>query len=536
MADSASAVDEPAPFVVTVREWIQRELPHIQVPDDITLADILTGNAVPIFEHLVARVVAPKRAVQLRSSMLLENEQLWSEENGDDVDVTTSNDHAKKMEQLEKEAKEYEKEIESLRNRLSKASHKQQRQGRLGVDEPQLREALVDAYVENIDAGAEICEKYGEVLRSKATPSGSSSSSSQIDAEKVVVELRRIGDDARAIMGINTVEKVGVDYAKLRVTKLNADIEELCTRYKLEDISNAMQQIAAEPNDEPSSPLQLGHEHLPIPVVSNHLTDSAEEFAKRISSKLQDDYLRLFANSQLLAEDGNEGERKKINFPDREVEEEEEEDTSLENARTALKELDKTLSELTTGSRARISRCVRETKELDAKQLTPLQDLVERAHLAQKTRGDSDIKGLVSAKLKALDLNGVEKVQCDLGVDKLQKKLMDEVLATENGSEKTHHAKNLQRLVARAKREEETRSEIEEIAAHKLVPLLEKALAAALHAKEKTVPAARAEVDMAAKVDAFIAARVSSSPSGKTKHSSRAGGAGSSLSGISNFL
>lgn len=532
MATSPSVISEPAPFVVAVRDWIQRELPHIQIPDDITLGDILTGNAVPIFEHLVARVVAPKRAVQLRSSMLLENEHLWSEEkthknangNGNAAPAnsnTNSNDNElKKMEQLEKEAEEYEKEIEVLRARLTKASRKQQRKGRFGVDEPQLREALVDAYVQDIDAGVTICEKYGEVLRSKAKPHASSSTSSQMDAEKVVLELRKIGDDARAIMGINTVEKVGVDYAKLRVTKLNADIEDLCKRYKLEDVSNAIQKIAAEPSAaNPSSPSKLGTAptattKLNADDKNSQLADSAEAFAKRISDKLQDDYLRLFAESEKLPEiaDTTYVERKpRVDILDDDDQKEgESKDQSLENARTALKELDKTLSELTTGSRARISRCVRETKELDSKDLAPLQTLLERAHVAQKVRGDSDIKGLVSAKLKALDLNGVETSECDLGVHTLEVNLMQQVHNTKHAAEKGYHTKNMQRLAARAKREEESREEIEEIASSKLVPLLEKALSAALHAKDKTVPSAGAEVDLAAKVDAFIAARVSS--------------------------
>ncbi len=527
MDDPVPEQPELSPLVPAFRAWIERELPAVYIPDDATLDALLSGNGADVWRNVIQRVVSPKHAAQLRAAL-----QLHIDDDDDDNDEADDDElwDQDELLKLEREAIEAEQEIEVLRNRIVEASRKPDII-RLGVNEVELRAALVEAVVETLDVGTETCQKYSYFL--KSMKNRDSLSDAPDSADQAVSRLRAIVVDARTAVKHGHQHdpeaedgvKVDIKNAKAKVAKLNADLEEFCTTYSLDDVANAVHQLAVDATLEEA----FDEENLKSAIIANDpVPETTEEFEKRLSNQLQDEYLALFASSERSSTDeASIPEKRRLDFDGAEEEKGEEPTTAVGTvieglqdpetsrefklAASALDSLDRTLSELTTGSRERISRALREAKQIDITLLAPLKPQLETAYKTQIRRLEWDIDALDKAQqVDLLDLSEPRpcaRTWTDLKVNEMENALVEKIRQLQNATERNETRNVMTQLAGRAMKEQERKEIIEEKAKKQLVPMLEKAANAARHTHERTVQAAAAEVAVAVKVDAFVAAR-----------------------------
>ena len=532
---------EPTPQVVAFRSWIERELPSVEIPDDATLDGLLSGNGEEIWQHLIDRVVAPKHAIQLRSAMQLELDDNFDNDDDDDVIARWEDGE---LALLESQAMQIENHIDELRARIVESSQKRDI-ARLGVSESELRNALINAIVETLDAGTQSCEKYSSFLddirkHDDAIANMPDSEQGAFDSlRKLMLDTRAVMNDAKnnhnnelsksvATTSSDEREKRKEEMKKTaeRVAQLNADLENLCNSYSLDDVAKAVRQLAIDATLHEA----FDEDKLNSVIKANDpISESTEEFAKRISNQLQDEYLALFASSEPSSSNENTSEspeKRRLEFEDEDEEEEPVIDVvgnvivglddpyasrEVKLSTNALDSLDRTLSELTTGCRDRISRALREAKQIDITLLAPLKPELEAAYKTQIRRLEWDVGELERAQhVDLMDL--AEPRPCaitwtNLRVNEMEKKLVERIWQFQNDTEFDEMREVMTTLTKRAMKVQERKENVDEKAKKSLLPMLEKAAIAARHTHERTVPAAASEVAVAAKVDAFISAR-----------------------------
>lgn len=453
-----------------LQDWITKELPGVEVPDPATIDALLAGNGAAVFAHLVARVVSPRRAALLRAHLRLQPIASSAPVNhADDADIA----------RLEREAERLEKEVATMQDAL-----RAPKGSRFGVPEKELRSALVDAAVDQLNEGAAICDTFSHFLHTRLQNTGKSKG----DASG---KLAAIVADAKCALRPAAVETES-DEARARVAKLDSDIETLCKNFRVEDIAAAVENIAKN---------SAGSEG-----AGEEEVESPEEFAKRLHTMLQDDFLAAFAASQ--KEEDRPAAQRRLLFDDEDAH------TSalaLGDATRAIDAVDDTLSALTMGSRSRLARAMREARQIDKKLLPALDKKLQAAAAAQHARLAADlaaVQAAQSAELEELSDTATWMSSTAPTAAMLRAGLIDAVVRRQDGVREAKRAVDVQDLARRARREADARDAVDKRAMAQLLPALEQAAQAALHAHDKTVPAAAREVATAARVGAYVAARM----------------------------
>lgn len=423
--------------------WIERELPYIPIPDASTLDALQSGNGAPLFAYLVHRVVAPSRAELLRAHADLTHKSGALDE--DEAEI----------ERLQLEVGKLETETKALRAAL-RAKHSS------FVDASDLRCALVDAAVEQLDERAQTADELRalpDVLRGPPKAHA-------VDALDAVV------CDARAALRPRVDDDLDDD-ARERVASLDAQLDALCTTYPLDSVAAAVATLASTSGA--------------APAYEEKEVEDVEQFSTRVRTHLQDTFLTLFASKP---EPPPPPAQKRLNFDD---------------DHPHLDDLDDALSRLTGGARARLARLLRDARRHDSA-LPALQTRLRDAAGAARAALSADLAALQVAQ--AADLVALVRPSRSLCADKaLLAALAEDVRNFQLDAQRDFESQNAHDIARRAQRERDARAKLDARAAKHLVPALEDAYAAATHAADRTVPAARAEVSTAARVGAFVAAR-----------------------------